>query len=114
MDSQHLRHHLRELAERQPFLRTLRPDSDRYKLWLGDLVEFVNVAYGPDSPELASLRAVLTGRARLPAGATETERQRDYLQRLEALATVVAGYEQAASEPAVADEPEDGSGDGRA
>lgn len=113
MDASHLRHHLHELAERQRFLRTMRPDSDRYKLWLGDLVEFVNAAYGPDSPELASLRAVLTGRARLPAAATDAERQREYLRRLEALAAVIEGYEQAAHGPTLADGPKNGSGDGR-
>jgi hypothetical protein len=113
VDTSHLRHHLRDLSERQRFLRALRPDSDRYKLWLGDLVEFVNAAYGADSPELASLRAVLTNRARLPAEATDGERQREYLQRLEALAAVIDDCERAAGGATAANGREDGSGDGR-
>jgi hypothetical protein len=113
MDPSHLRHHLRDLSERQRFLRTLRPDSDRYKLWLGDLVEFVNVAYGADSPELASLRAVLTDRPRLSAEATEAERQREYLQRLEALAAVIDSCERATDGPTGADGSKNGAGDGR-
>jgi hypothetical protein len=114
MDASHLRHHLHDLSERQRFLRTLRPDSDRYKLWLGDLVEFVNVAFGADSPELASLRAALTNRPRLPAEATDAERQREYLHRLEALAAVIESCERAADGPTSADGSTNGAGDGRA
>lgn len=114
MDSQHLLQHLHDLAERQRFLRTLRPDSDRYKLWLGDVVEFLNVAYGADSPELASLRTVLTGARRLPAEATEAERQRDYLRRLEALGGVIEDCERAAGGPSGGSGPESRSDNGRA
>jgi hypothetical protein len=99
MDAAHLRHHLQDLANRRFFLRTLKPDTDRYKLWLGDLVEFVNVAYGPDSEEMASLRATLTGRPRLAADATETERVHDYLERIDALAALLERYEHAIQSP---------------
>lgn len=93
MDIDHIRHHLQDLGGRRYFLRTLKPDTDRYKLWLGDLVEFVNVAYGADSGEMAELRAVLTNRPKLPADAAEDERVRDYVERLEALGTLLERFE---------------------
>jgi len=93
MDAGHLRQHLRELIERGPFVRSLRPDTERYKLWLGDIVELVNVVYGVDSAEMGELRAAIGGRARLSAEATEAERQRDYVERVDALAAVLRGYE---------------------
>ena len=105
MDARHLRQHLKDLSGRQHFLRTLRPDSDRYKLWLGDLVEFVNVAYGPDSPEMTELRAVVTGRVRLPAEATDAERERAYLERLDQLAAVLDRYERNVRDPIIFVEP---------
>ncbi len=105
MDSRHLRQHLKDLGGRQHFLRTLRPDSDRYKLWLGDLVEFVNVAYGAQSPEMAALRSVLTDRARPPADATDAERERDYRERLDGLAALLVDYERAVRDPIILIEP---------
>ncbi|MGH2584213.1 MAG: hypothetical protein ACRDJE_04805 [Dehalococcoidia bacterium] len=93
MDSRHLHQHLRELIEREPFLRSLRPDTERYKLWLGDIVELVNVVYGADSAEMSELRAAIGGRVRLPAEATEAERQRDYVERIDMLVAVLRGYE---------------------
>jgi hypothetical protein len=94
MDAAHLRHHLQDLAGRRYFLRSLKPDGERYKLWLGDLVEFVNVAYGPDSRQMSGLRGVLTTHPRLPADAVEVERVRDYLDRLEALGDLLDRFEQ--------------------
>jgi hypothetical protein len=85
MDARHLRAHLRELAGRRRFLVTLRPDSERYKLWLGDIVELVNVAYGVDSDEMREVRAILGDRPRPPAPADDAERERAYLDRLEQL-----------------------------
>jgi hypothetical protein len=93
MDIDHIRHHLQDLGGRRLFLRTLKPDTDRYKLWLGDLVEFVNVAYGADSGEMVELRAVLTSRPRLPLDAAEEERVRDYVERLEALGALLERFE---------------------
>lgn len=98
MDSSHLRHHLTELRDRQVFLRTLRPDSDRYKLWLGDIVELVNVAYGPESPQMARLRAVLRDHAPRPTG-DDAERERRYRDRLDALAALLDEYARAIREP---------------
>jgi len=105
MDTTHLRHHLRDLAGRRSFLRTLKPDTDRYKLWLGDVAEFVNVAYGPDSEEMVSLRATLTARSRLPANAAEDERVRDYLERLDALGALLDRYERNVRDPITFVEP---------
>ena len=105
MDTRHLRHHLQDLAGRQRFLRALKPGSDRYKLWLGDVVELVNNAYGPDSPQMAELRALLTGRPRLPAEATDAERERDYLERLDAIAALLARFERASGDPIIFVEP---------
>ena len=99
MDSNHLRGHINDLRGRLRFLTTLTPDSDRYKLWLGDLVEFVNVAYGPASAEMAALRAALAGRVRPSPEATDAERVRLYLDRVDALAAVLDGYERGIRDP---------------
>jgi hypothetical protein len=101
MDPSHLRQHIDELRGRLPFLRALRPDSDRYKLWLGDVVELVNVAYGLDSPQMARLRATLREHARLPPDATEADRGRLYLDRLDALTALLDEYAYAIREPIV-------------
>jgi hypothetical protein len=93
MDAAHLRHHLQDLAGRRYFLRTLKPDGERYKLWLGDLVEFVNVAYGSDSPQMSDLRGVLTARPRLSPDAADDERVREYLDRIEALGDLLDRFE---------------------
>ena len=93
MDNAHLRHHLKDLSGRRFFLRTLKPDTDRYKLWLGDLVEFVNAAYGVDSAEMAELRGLLAGRPRVRADAAEEVRVRDYVERLEALGALLERFE---------------------
>lgn len=101
MDATHLRGHLADLRGRIPFLRTLRPDSDRYKLWLGDLIEFVNVAYGPDSAALAEARTVLLQAGRLPADAPDTAREQHYLARLAALDAFLAAREGEVRDPLV-------------
>jgi hypothetical protein len=99
MDAAHLRHHLRELRDRERFLRTLRPDSERYKLWLGDIVEFVNVAYGADSPQMAELRAALVGQARPAPDAPREQRERLYHERLDRIAAVLDGYARTVRDP---------------
>lgn len=101
MDATHLRGHLTDLRGRIHFLRTLRPDSDRYKLWLGDLIEFINVAYGPDSPALAEARAILLQHGRLPTDAPNVEREQHYLARLVALDAFLAAREGEVRDPLV-------------
>jgi len=93
IDPGHLRHHLNELRSTLRWLRSLRPDGPRYKLWLGDVVEFTRVAFGADSEEAARVRGVLLERGRLPDDAEEMERVRDYLWRLDAFADVLAQFE---------------------
>jgi hypothetical protein len=106
MDPKHLRAHLRELAGRRQFLVTLKPDSERYKLWLGDIVELVNVAYGLDSDEMRELRGLLTGRARPPATASDAEREQEYLERLELLGGLLERLARRIPEPIVFVEPD--------
>ena len=106
MDTKHLRAHLQELIGRRQFLATLKPDSGRYKLWLGDVVELVNVAYGGESEEMRELRAALTGRPRLTATTDEAERERDYLARLDALGDVLERLARRIPEPIIFVEPD--------
>ncbi len=106
MDSRHLRHLLQDLIDRRHFLRTLRPDTDRYKLWLGDLVEVVNDAYGPDSAELRELRGLLAGRPRPGRDAADEERERDYVARLDALGDFLERLRRAVREPIIFVEPD--------
>jgi hypothetical protein len=110
MDSRHLRHLLQDLIDRRHFVRTLRPDSDRYKLWLGDLVEVVNDAYGPDSAELRELRGLLAGRPRPDRGAAEAARERDYLARVDALGEYLDRLRRAVRDPIIFVEPDGGRG----
>jgi hypothetical protein len=93
VDPDHLRHHLNELRSTLRWLRSLTPDGPRYKLWLGDLVEFTRVAFGVDSEEAARVRDVLLGRERLPEDAEEAVRVRDYLARLDAFADALTAFE---------------------
>lgn len=101
MDATHLRHHLGDLRGRLPFLRTLLPDSDRYKLWLGDLIEFVNVAYSAESAALGEVRAILLRHGRLAADVPDAERARRYLERLADLDAFLAAREDEVRDPLV-------------
>lgn len=87
MDPAHARMHLDELRGRAVWLRALTPESPRYKLWLGDLVEFTRAVFGLDSPEMAAVREVLA--ARPPSDADEATRVRDYVQRLDRLIALI-------------------------
>jgi hypothetical protein len=89
MDAAHARKHLDELHTTLTWLRTLTPDNPRYKLWLGDLVEFTRVVFGLDSAEMARVRAVLTEAPRPGQGSDESERTRAYLALLDRFADVL-------------------------
>lgn len=89
----HLRGQLNELRAALAWLRTLTPDGPRYKLWLGDLVEFVHAAFGPASAQMLQVREVLTGTPRLPTDAGEQVQTLDYLARLDRFAAVLVGFE---------------------
>lgn len=93
IDPGHLHHHLNELRSTLRWLRSLTPDGPRYKLWLGDMVEFTRAAFGVDSEEAARVRDVLVRRERVPEDAEEAARVRDYLSRLDAFADVLASFE---------------------
>ena len=93
VDPEHLRHHLNELRSTLRWLRSLTPDGPRYKLWLGDLVEFTRVAFGADSEEAQRVRDVLLGRERVGEDTDEATRVRDYLSRLDAFAEALAAFE---------------------
>lgn len=95
MRDPHYRHHLTELRGRIPWVRSLLPDSPRYKLWLGDLVEFVHAAYGPSSPQMEALAAAIQ-QFRPSPDADEAGRQQAYLARLDAVEGLLAQWEAAA------------------
>ncbi len=109
MDPAHARMHLDELRERAVWLRALTPDNPRYKLWLGDLVEFTRAVFGLDSPEMAAVREVLA--ARLPPDADEATRVRDYLHRLDRLIALIDRFARRFPAPLpFAERPADGRG----
>jgi hypothetical protein len=99
VDPAHLRHHLNELRSTLRWLRSLPPDGPRYKLWLGDLVEFTRVAFGVDSPQAAQLRDVLAAHGRPPDGTDESERAAAYLARLDAFGGVLAEFDRLLPHP---------------
>ena len=99
MNTHHLRHQLNDLRSTLRSLRTLTPDGPRYKLWLGDLVEFANAAFGPNSPQMARIREVLTGSQRLPPEADQVTRLQDYLARLDAFGAILAEFQRQLREP---------------
>ncbi len=102
MDTAHLRRHLDELAKTLAWMRTLTPDGPRYKLWLGDLVEFTRDAFGSTSAQMAQIRAVLTGDLRpLPEEADETARTRTYLARLDAFDAILVDLERRLRDPII-------------
>lgn len=102
MEPAHRLHHLRDLTDRQRFVRTLTPDSDRYKLWLGDVVEFLNVGYGADSAEMVRLREALVSRPRVAPDAPHGERERAYLDQVDAITALLGDLIRQATDSAEA------------
>jgi hypothetical protein len=92
MRDPHYRRHLEEIHGRIAWVRSLVPDSPRYRLWLGDLVEMVNAAYGVKSPQMESLSAVLQ-ELRTPPDADDDARQRTFLARLDAIDRLLTEWE---------------------
>jgi len=105
MDRHELRHRLNELSSTLRWLRTLTPNGVRYKLWLGDLVEFVGEAFGAESPQMARIRAILRESPRVPADTDETERTRAYLARLDAFHDVLSDFARGLRDPLILIEP---------
>jgi len=67
----------------------MQPDGPGYRLWLGDVVEFAQAVWGPGSAQLAGIAGVLRGS---PAPGDESGAF-GYLQRLQRLDDLLAGYE---------------------
>lgn len=86
MDGAHARKHLDDLHATLQWLRTLTPDNPRYKVWLGDLVEFTRAAFGLDSAEMAAIRAAIPDP--LPAASIASPGHA-YLARLDRFAAVL-------------------------
>ncbi len=107
MNAHPLRQQFDELAQTLAWLRTLAPHGQRYKLWLGDLVEFVNAAFGPHSPQMAEIRAILIEGNRPAADAGATERTGAYIATLDAFARVLAGFERHVRAPLIMLDPDD-------
>ncbi|MGI8549696.1 MAG: hypothetical protein ACR2PL_02700 [Dehalococcoidia bacterium] len=93
MEAQHLRSHLYQLRQRVAFLRSLRPDSPSYHLWLGDVVELVNTVWGSGSPQMQQITAALTQRDSGPILNGGFTGERAYVRRVDSLDAVLAGYE---------------------
>jgi hypothetical protein len=98
MDSRHLRSHLADLRERIAFLRALQPDNPSYRLWLGDVIELVNVQWGLQSRQMLQLRAAIGRGGRQPDAETPDERVRAYLSRLEDMDAVLESFIRSAGE----------------
>lgn len=99
MDPQHLRQHLQDLRDRIGFLRPLLPDNPSYKLWLGDVIEVVNVQWGLQSRQMLQLRAAIGRGGRQPAAESPDERGRAYLSRLDDLDAVLESFQRGTVEP---------------
>jgi len=99
IDAQHLRRHLEDLRERIAFLRPLQPDNPSYKLWLGDVIELVNVQWGLQSRQMLQLRGALGRGGRLPDAETPQEATRAYLDRLDDLDAVLQSFIRGIIEP---------------
>jgi hypothetical protein len=99
MDPKHLRGHLDDLKGRIAFLRGLQPDSPSYRMWLGDVIELVNVQWGLQSREMLQLRGAIGRGGRQPEGTTPEERTRAYLARLDDLEAVLESFLRHTVEP---------------
>jgi hypothetical protein len=99
LDAAHLRRHLSDLRERIGFLRALEPDAPSYKLWLGDVIELVNLQYGLQSRQMLQLRAAIGRGGRQPDAVSDEERREAYLQRLSDLDLVLDSFIRGIVEP---------------
>ena len=104
MDARHARRYLEELRATAEWLRSATPEGARYKLWLGDVVEFVRVNFGLESAQMARVREALAA-GRLPAGADERERTRAYLARLDRFMSLIDGFARAFPDPLLLVDP---------
>ncbi len=110
MDARHLRSHLADLRDRIAFLRALQPDNPSYRLWLGDVIELVNVQWGLQSRQMLQLRAAIGRGGRHPEGETPDDRVRAYLLRLEDLDAVLESFIRGIGEPVAFVDFDEGGG----
>ncbi len=99
LDARHLRRHLEDLIGRIAFLRPLQPDNPSYRLWLGDVIELVNVQWGVGSVQMQQLRAAIGRGGRQPQGESREERERAYRARLDDLEAVLTNFLRTIGEP---------------
>ena len=99
MDYRQARAQLSEFRTSLNWMRTLTPDGPRYRLWLGDFVEFTRETFGLDSEQMARVRDILTAEPRAEPATDETTRVRRYLARLDRFEAVVNGFERALADP---------------
>jgi hypothetical protein len=99
MDALHLRRHLADLRGRIAFLRALLPDNPSYKLWLGDVIELINVQWGVHSTQMLQLRGAIGRAGRQPEAETPEERTRAYLSRLDDLDAVLGSFDRFTMQP---------------
>jgi len=111
MEVDHARQHLNELSGTLRWLRTLTPGNPRYKVWLGDFVEFTRVVFGLDSPEMAEIRAALAAPATPPGAVNTVDAGRLYLERLDRFTKLMRAMD-AALVGATAPPPPRSPGDG--
>ncbi len=92
MDPKHLRGHLEDLKGRIGFLRPLQPDNPSYKMWLGDVIELVNVQWGLQSTQMLQLRAAIGRSGRRPEGTTMADHIQSYQGRLDDIDAVLESF----------------------
>ena len=95
MEKRHALAHIDELHRTLAWLRSLTPDGQRYKVWLGDLIEFTRAAFGLDSPQMGAIRAAIAGENPLRSEADEETRRLEYLARLDGLGALLSGFAEA-------------------
>ncbi len=99
IDARHLRRHLDDLIGRIAFLRPLQPDNPSYRLWLGDVIEVVNLQWGVQSRQMLQLRAAIGRGGRQPDGETPEERASVYRERLDDIEAVLGSFVRGIAEP---------------
>jgi len=99
MNARQLKSQVEEMRDRVAFLRSLLPDNPSYKLWLGDVVELVNLQWGLQSREMKLLRSAVARGGRQPMAESPEEQRSAYIGRLDDLEAVLESYLRNIGEP---------------